>query len=239
MWRFFSSYVPLAHIFWLIKYYLYFDTLYYFCYLYIFLFFILLIILFLIIKRRKLLFKENELIDIEPLNRDDCIALVRECQAKGILWGIQPENSDTRFVPDERFMEFTHDQYMKSKIIPGLDPENYEKIYKVYVACYEPVEHSLETLKKLPWCRFMKEYIFVEPSDKARGIRRIVDHFGGDYRDVVVFGDHRNDLSMFTGEWTGIAMGNAVEELKAKADYVTSDIEDDGIWNACVRFGWI
>jgi hypothetical protein len=30
-----------------------------------------------------------------------------------------------------------------------------------------------------------------------------------------------------------------VEELKAKADYVTSDIEDDGIWNACVRFGWI
>ena len=85
----------------------------------------------------------------------------------------------------------------------------------------------------------MKEYIFVEPSDKARGIRRIVDHFGGDYRDVVVFGDHRNDLSMFTGEWTGIAMGNAVEELKAKADYVTSDIEDDGIWNACVRFGWI
>ena len=181
----------------------------------------------------------NELIDIEPLNRDDCIALVRECEAKGILWGIQPENSDTRFVPDERFMEFTHDQYMKSMIVPGLDPENYEKIYKVYVACYEPVEHSLETLKKLPWCRFMKEYIFVEPSDKARGIRRIVDHFGGDYRDVVVFGDHRNDLSMFTGEWTGIAMGNAVEELKAKADFVTSDIEDDGIWNACVRYGWI
>ena len=56
---------------------------------------------------------------------------------------------------------------------------------------------------------------------------------------ILLNGDHRNDLSMFTGEWTGIAMGNAVEELKAKADYVTSDIEDDGIWNACVRFGWI
>ena len=28
-----------------------------------------------------------------------------------------------------------------------------------------------------------------------------------------------------------------VEELKAAADYVTTDIGDDGIWNACVHFG--
>lgn len=180
----------------------------------------------------------RQLIEIEPLNREDCIALVRECEEKGFPWGIQPENIDTRFVPDERFMEFTHDQYMKSRIVEGLDPENYEQIYKVYVACNPPQEYTLETLKKLPWCRFMDEYIFVEPADKARGIRRVVDYFGGSYKDVVVFGDEKNDLSMFSDEWTCIAMGNAVQQLKDRADYVTSDITDDGIWNACVHFGW-
>ena len=181
----------------------------------------------------------GQLIDIEPLDRNLCISLIHECEREGFPWGIQPENSDTRFVPDERFMEFTHDKYMKSRIIPGLAPENYDVIYKCYVACYAGEEQRLESLKKLPWCRFMKEYIFVEPADKSRGIKRIVDHFGGDYKDVVVFGDERNDLSMFSDEWTCIAMGNAVQELKDRADYVTTDISDDGIWNACAHYGWI
>lgn len=181
----------------------------------------------------------GQLIDIEPLDRDLCISLIHECDENGFPWGIQPENSDTRFVPDERFMDFTHDTYMKSKIIEGLAPENYEQIYKCYVACYASEEQVLPSLKKLPWCRFMKEYIFVEPNDKSRGIRRIVDHLGGDRKDVVVFGDERNDLSMFRKEWTSIAMGNAVQELKDRADYVTTDINDDGIWNACAHFGWI
>ena len=85
----------------------------------------------------------------------------------------------------------------------------------------------------------MEEYIFVEPADKARGIRRIVSHLGGNVADVVVFGDERNDLSMFCPEWTCVAMGNAVPELKERADYVTASVWDDGISKACEHFGWI
>ena len=32
-------------------------------------------------------------------------------------------------------------------------------------------------------------------------------------------------------------MGNAIGELKERADLVTTDADDDGIWNACVRLG--
>ena len=55
----------------------------------------------------------------------------------------------------------------------------------------------------------------------------------------VVFGDARNDLSMFVPEWTSIAMGNAVPELKARATYVTDPVDRDGLYNACRHFGWI
>jgi hydroxymethylpyrimidine pyrophosphatase-like HAD family hydrolase len=34
-------------------------------------------------------------------------------------------------------------------------------------------------------------------------------------------------------------MGNAIDELKAKADIVTTDVDDDGIYNACVSLGLI
>lgn len=179
----------------------------------------------------------NELQGIEPLCREDVIALIRECQQKGFSWGIQVDNSDTRLVPDDSFFKETKDGYLKNRIIPGLDPEDYEKIYKAYVVCREHEEEQLETLDRVPWCRYMPEYFFVEPMDKATGIRKVMDHFGGDLRDVIVFGDGDNDLSMFTDEWTCVAMGNATPRLKERADLVTSDVEHDGIYNACLQLG--
>ena len=179
----------------------------------------------------------GKLLGITPLPKDRIIRLVDECRKKGFPWGIQTDNSDTRLVPDGRFEAITHDFYMKTRIVPGLDPRDHDVIYKMYVVCTPGEEEQLEALKELPWCRFHKEYIFVEPDDKAFGIKKILDHLGADYRDAVVFGDWTNDISMFRDEWTKVAMGNAVPELKALADYVTAAVDDDGIYKACEALG--
>ena len=181
----------------------------------------------------------NQLIEIKPLEYEKCLALIDECKEKGFIWAISPNNETRRLAPDNRFYDFTHDIYMDTVVKKDLDPRDYDKIYKVYVACYAPEEEQLETLKALPWCRFHKEYLFVEPGDKSIGIKAMVDYFGGDYKDVVVFGDEKNDLSMFRDEWTSIAMGNAIDALKEKASYVTTDASEDGIYNACKHYGWI
>ena len=180
---------------------------------------------------------DDELLGITPLDRDKVIALIDECKEKGYLWAIQPENSTTRFAPDERFYDYTHDIYMNTKVVEGLDPNNYPVLYKAYVACYYPDEFKLESLKELPWCRFHKEYVFVEPGDKAYGIRKILEHFSGDAKDVVVFGDAKNDLTMFIDDWTCVAMGNACDEIKERADFITKDVDDDGIYYACEQLG--
>ena len=57
--------------------------------------------------------------------------------------------------------------------------------------------------------------------------------------DIVVFGDGMNDICMFGQGWLSIAMGNARAALKEKADYITTDVDKDGLWNACRHFGWI
>lgn len=179
----------------------------------------------------------GRLLGIDPLCREDIASLIRECDEKGFPWGLQVDNSDTRLVPDNRFFEATHDDYLKCRVVPGLDPMQQENIFKAYVACSEPEEYSLKALRRLPWCRYMPSYFFVEPTDKAAGIRKIMAYYGADLRDVIVFGDGENDLAMFTDEWTTVAMGNAVPELKAKADLITTDVDRDGIYNACVRLG--
>jgi hydroxymethylpyrimidine pyrophosphatase-like HAD family hydrolase len=179
----------------------------------------------------------GELLGIKPLEKALIVDLIDECERYGMPWALQVDNSDTRLAPDSRFEEFTHDIYMKTRVVEGLDPRNFDTLYKAYVACYGPEEQRLESLKRLPWCRFLDEYIFVEPADKAHGVRRVLDHFGACYKDAIVFGDGINDLSMFVDEWTKVAMGNACDELKAVADMVTTDVDKDGIWNACKALG--
>ena len=181
---------------------------------------------------------DGKLLGIRPLPRQDVIDLVRECDEKGIPWALQVDNSDTRLAPDGRFNEIAHDIYQKTRIVPGLDPEDFQEIFKAFIAGYYPVELSIEGLKRLPWCRFQNEYLFVEPSDKAAGIHQVLEHFGGKPEDAIVFGDSRNDLSMFGDDgWLRVAMGNASDDLKVKADLITTTVDQDGIWNACVELG--
>lgn len=172
---------------------------------------------------------------IKSLNKENVIELLKECDEKNIPWGVQVDDSATRITPDERFYNMTEDSYMKTLVVENLDLNKYDTFYKAYIACEYPREKELKNLKNVPWVRFHNSYFFVEPSDKASGIKKMMDMLKADYKDVIVFGDSTNDLSMFSDEWYNVAMGNAIDELKEKADYVTSDVDDDGIYNACVK----
>lgn len=55
----------------------------------------------------------------------------------------------------------------------------------------------------------------------------------------MVFGDGLNDISMIDQAPLGIAMGNAIDEVKAVANFITKRNDDDGIEYACRHFGWI
>ena len=55
-------------------------------------------------------------------------------------------------------------------------------------------------------------------------------------QDSYAFGDGLNDLEMIQTVGTGVAMGNAVDEAKAVANYETDRIENDGIVKALKHF---
>ena len=57
--------------------------------------------------------------------------------------------------------------------------------------------------------------------------------------ESIAFGDGHNDMNMLKYVGIGVAMGNAEAEVKAIADYVTSDVDEDGIENALKHFGII
>ena len=57
--------------------------------------------------------------------------------------------------------------------------------------------------------------------------------------NVYAFGDAANDITLIKNAGVGIALGNAIQEVKDVADYVTSHVGDNGIYNALKKFGFI
>ena len=69
--------------------------------------------------------------------------------------------------------------------------------------------------------------------NKASGIEKILALKDGyTFEDVYAFGDSNNDISMVEVAKVGVAMGNASDGLKARADYITDRIENDGLYKA-------
>lgn len=67
---------------------------------------------------------------------------------------------------------------------------------------------------------------------KIKGIEFVLDRLNSNWNEVIAFGDAHNDMEMLEHARIGVAMGNAPEEVKEKADYVTSSILEDGIEKA-------
>ena len=78
-----------------------------------------------------------------------------------------------------------------------------------------------------------------ENSSKWLGIEKLINYVGGSLDDVVVFGDGPNDIEMIARAKTGVAVGNASDDVKAAADYVSDDIDDGGILSTCENLGLI
>lgn len=63
---------------------------------------------------------------------------------------------------------------------------------------------------------------------KASGLEHVTDALGLSAGDVLAIGDGRNDLEMLRWAGRGVAMGQAVDEVRAAADHVTASVQDDG-----------
>lgn len=72
--------------------------------------------------------------------------------------------------------------------------------------------------------------------DKGNGIDCVLEHFKINVNNAFAFGDGLNDICMFNHVSHSIAMGNAIEELKDIAEYVTTSIDNDGVYNALVYY---
>ncbi|HAQ07862.1 MAG TPA: Cof-type HAD-IIB family hydrolase [Bacillus bacterium] len=124
-------------------------------------------------------------------------------------------------------LKFTH---------PNHDDSFYEgrELYQTLLFCREgEEEYYREHYPEFTFIRWHQYSVDILPAggSKAEGIKKLISRLGFRPEDVYAFGDGLNDFEMLRTAGTGVAMGNAVPELKELADFVTRDVDDDGIWH--------
>ena len=177
------------------------------------------------------------ILEMTGLPLDSCKALLRDADALRLPWAVVTDNTLNRYTPYENFPHDDPRNYMNTIVRPVAIDE-LSQIYKITYA--RPADEQNEPNRHgLPHLTYLDHTYLVEPTDKAKGIFRMLEFVGGDPEDAVVFGDGMNDISMFCKPFYAIAVGNAKPELKERADYVTGDNDKGGILQACVKFGWL
>jgi len=149
------------------------------------------------------------------------------------------EPTEKLFTPAFRnyILQFREERYGSFEEAPG----NFDKFF-----CYpESTEHMYAFLREfediLDGIPREMGYFEVVPKGitKETGMRMLAEKLGVPMEDTVAIGDGPNDLPMLHCAHTAIVMGNAPAEVKCIADYVTTDVDDDGIENALRWLGVI
>ena len=70
-----------------------------------------------------------------------------------------------------------------------------------------------------------------------KGIEKMLEYYNMD--GYVAFGDSNNDLEMMKGADISICLGQGLETVKKVSTYVTDEVLEDGIYNACKKYKWI
>ncbi|MBS5112786.1 MAG: HAD family phosphatase [Coprobacillus cateniformis] len=109
-----------------------------------------------------------------------------------------------------------------NKILTTSDPEYLQAHYQ------EMMEPFKDTLS----CMFTGDFYFeftAQGIDKAKALDTVLLPMGYHREEMIAFGDGHNDASMVNYAGIGVAMANAVDDLKAIADEVTLSHDEDGI----------
>lgn len=79
----------------------------------------------------------------------------------------------------------------------------------------------------------------VKDITKAFAVNRLCEYLGADPKNTIAFGDAKMDIPMFEACGASCCMGSGGDEAKAAADYVTDDVDKDGLAKAFEHFGLV
>jgi Cof subfamily protein (haloacid dehalogenase superfamily) len=128
--------------------------------------------------------------------------------------------------------------WQQERLIKGTliysNPED-EKATRAYLALLqEALSFSWSTIPAYPGYHFVN--LIDKGVSKGKALEALAAHYQISLNEVMAVGDGTNDISLLATAGIAVAMQNAPEALKAEADFISADVEHQGVAQAIRRF---
>lgn len=184
-------------------------------------------------------FVGDDVIYKSSIPEEDVTTLVRYVKKKSLTSIFVREKK--MFIVNPNWMS---DEFSTTLNVPPITPIELDEIEGTEIFQISPFitpAQENKLMPQLPHCESGRWHpsftdIVAKGNGKARGIDEIIKHFGFSIEETMSFGDGGNDISMLKHAGIGVAMGNAAEDVKKSADYVTDTVDHEGIAKALKHF---
>lgn len=156
--------------------------------------------------------------DVYPMLNKDNESIVHDCNGYKVQYEATVNNLTLKEVDDlAEYLNFN-----PCKILVSAEPEYLESIAE---EIKKPFKDKLNIYFSAPY--FLE--IVSKGIDKGATLSDVLKRLNMSRDELIAFGDERNDLSMIEFAGMGVAMGNAIQELKDIANKITLSNDEDGI----------
>lgn len=187
-------------------------------------------------------YTDQQLIYENTIVKEDLQALLDYLETHPFPCGFTEEHTKYFNLRDERVDEVHRITHNDDHPAGDCSQVVQHKVYQCM--CFVDEEEEKELLKVMPHClsaRWHPLFCDISPlgGTKQNGIDQFLKHYDIDLSETMAFGDGGNDIQMLQHVALSVAMGNANEDVKAIVDYVTDDVDHDGITKALQHFSLI
>lgn len=184
-------------------------------------------------------YTDEKLIYENTIIKEDLKALLAYLDKKPFPCGFTEEETKYFNMRDKRVDEIHSITHNDDHPAGDCQQAIHHKVYQCM--CFVDENEEKELMKIMPHCisaRWHPLFCDVSPmgGTKQNGIDKFLEYYSIDLSETMAFGDGGNDIPMLKHVHIAVAMGNANDEVKAIANYVTDDVDNYGVVNALKHF---
>lgn len=199
----------------------------------------------------------------QMITKEQCVRIVDWLHYRGLEFYLESNNGLFASEQFETRASGTIKEYAKRKGHDGSEHITVRKIFPDMVFggelyrddlnkvsyVLDSYQDFLDTKEQFPdfesgtWGGKGEEALFgdlgIKDITKANAIEKLLSYLKADRSDTIGFGDAKIDIPMLEYCAYGVAMGSGGDEIKEMADYITDDVDKDGLYKAFVKLNLI
>ncbi len=175
---------------------------------------------------------------VKSFNKKDLHSLLSYFEEHKISYHLLTKKSSFIKIFDENIVNNFYSIFYEPRPNPIEQYKNQEVVC-VQAFCEEVFDNDIKNnFPNFKFGRFSQYSIELLPTNytKTEGIEAFKKYFGYHENELMAIGDENNDINMFKEVKYSVCMGNGHEEAKKAAYFVTTNIDDNGIYNALKHF---